>query len=576
MPRWAGIPCVKSFAAVFSMALVVFAIAGSLLAPGCREQSTAPIDRNAAPQTFLVNVPGDSTTSFYRLRLHWTGMDPDGEVVAYEWAITESLPSADEVVEYQVTTRTDSVFTFTVGDAQQVMGHRFYVRAVDNEGKRDPTAAWTFFAARNSCRPTVWFTEEYYIYQRPGAPRPDTVRFSEEINLLSPKDTCAAGSSVHFRWTGEDCDRAIGLGGGVDTVGQVAGFTYKLGGPSLHTDYLGGSPADTMRTYLPDPAGVLKSGVYTMSIRARDDAGLSGDPAVRPFVYNYDPVTWFTTKDSDAPTDSFYACIGSACDDMENYQSYARGDTLPQTAGGVRIGAYLGADDHPRDLVRGIVEYRARLVQSISGGFWSTVSAQQVGERTIYPFHSSYGVYSGNFAVEASAVDTLLRADGTPARIEFFANRMIGFVPSWIDELGGVQHQLPANSDVLPVPNPPSAGLMVRFGARDPDFDSGAVSGMLFSYGFTRFPVVEGGYETYSLMSPTQPGSQPSGANPGVWVWAPPEGIRLPDKTDTGGDPVPRDFLPGIYHLKVSARERPVSSSHGFRVKEATIVFELQ
>jgi hypothetical protein len=52
---------------------------------GCREQTTAPIDRNLAPETFLTAAPGDSQTSFYRVAVHWAGLDQDGVVRDTRW-----------------------------------------------------------------------------------------------------------------------------------------------------------------------------------------------------------------------------------------------------------------------------------------------------------------------------------------------------------------------------------------------------------------------------------------------------------------------------------------------------------
>ncbi|MCA9759886.1 MAG: hypothetical protein KDA27_29080, partial [Candidatus Eisenbacteria bacterium] len=169
---------------------------------GCREQTELPIDRNAPPETVLTGAPGDSQTAFYTVHLFWSGFDEDGEVVGYEWAVTESLPDPD-TIEYRYTTRTDSVFRFSVPQNSEVLGHRFYVRAIDNEGKQDPTPAFTFFASRNTCAPEVIFTRSVGL-----SPTGETVAINS-TNAFAPTDTIPSGWSAAFSWRGEDCDAVI-------------------------------------------------------------------------------------------------------------------------------------------------------------------------------------------------------------------------------------------------------------------------------------------------------------------------------------------------------------------------------
>src|SRR5512136_1170089 len=109
LPRWISTGVLLSFS---SVAFVLGILCAATLVPGCFNQTTSTIDRNLAPETFLVGVPGDSSTTFYRVRLYWNGNDSDGEVVAYEWATTDSLPPPE--IEYHRTTRSDTVMVFTV------------------------------------------------------------------------------------------------------------------------------------------------------------------------------------------------------------------------------------------------------------------------------------------------------------------------------------------------------------------------------------------------------------------------------------------------------------------------------
>jgi len=131
-----GVTVLRTFQFALSTGVALASLWGLL--GGCREQTTAPIDRNLAPETFLSSAPGDSQTSFYRVAVHWAGIDRDGVVVRYEVAVTDSLPREQDIV-WRRTTRSDSLVTFTVEETREVLGHRFYVRAYDNEGKVDPT-----------------------------------------------------------------------------------------------------------------------------------------------------------------------------------------------------------------------------------------------------------------------------------------------------------------------------------------------------------------------------------------------------------------------------------------------------
>ena len=132
----AGFPELGTRRAVSAVSLAAAILAVLLF--GCREEVATDIDRNLAPDTYLTGVPAESTTTVYHLHLFWHGSDTDGKVVGYEYAVTDSLPVDEDSLGYVYTTRTDSIFIFQVGENQQVLGHRFYVRAIDNEGKVDP------------------------------------------------------------------------------------------------------------------------------------------------------------------------------------------------------------------------------------------------------------------------------------------------------------------------------------------------------------------------------------------------------------------------------------------------------
>ena len=133
--------------------LLLFAAVAFLAS--CRREAPANIDRNQAPETYIRRAPAESTLTYYRAHFYWSGSDADGQIAYYEIAVTDSNESPGDHVEegtgYTRTLATDSVFVLAAGRPieQQISGKRLYVRAVDNEGKLDPTPALAFFQAKN-------------------------------------------------------------------------------------------------------------------------------------------------------------------------------------------------------------------------------------------------------------------------------------------------------------------------------------------------------------------------------------------------------------------------------------------
>src|SRR5262249_20137896 len=134
----------------------------------CGRESSSNVDRDRAPETYLTRAPAESTLSYYRVHLYWNGEDPDGRIAYYEIAVTDSDEVPGQGVHkgtgYTLTLKTDSLFTLRADPPidQQILGHRFYVRAVDAEGKADPSPAMTYFLARDDNYPEVVFPRGSY------------------------------------------------------------------------------------------------------------------------------------------------------------------------------------------------------------------------------------------------------------------------------------------------------------------------------------------------------------------------------------------------------------------------------
>ena len=253
---------------------------------GCRRENPSNFDSNLAPETFISGAPAESSFAFYQVHVFWNGSDPDGVIDHYEFAVTDSnkVPGEDtpEFSGYFRTDRTDSVFRLSA-DNPQILGHRFYVRAVDNEGKTDPTPAWTYFIANDFNFPNVVFTRGVGTWSdRYGNPHSIVVKSN---NRFDPTDTIGVGGCVDYAWDGFD----------VDPGGFVTGFLYR---ESASTVFLGGTLADTAFAKCYTPTFNGKDAVH---VKAVDDAGAATfTDSVRAVKINFNPVTWLC--DPNSPT----------------------------------------------------------------------------------------------------------------------------------------------------------------------------------------------------------------------------------------------------------------------------------
>jgi hypothetical protein len=252
---------------------------------GCREEAARTFNPNRAPETYLTAAPVESTTSSYLYHLYWNGTDPDGEVVGFYVAVTDSNlePDPDSL---SWTTRTDSSIAFRVAGTTQTLAHRFYVSAVDNEGRQDPSPAWVYFEAFDQFFPEPVFLVAQAIEYLTGGGEKTFVITDEEsefgvrdtIPIVNPGESDSV--VVYFKWTGIDRDR----------FGRVTGFRYRLTGDAGYTDQIG---VDTVSVRYKN----LPSGVQVFGVAALDDAGAQTDPdSQRVFVSNFDPDTRFDAQ----------------------------------------------------------------------------------------------------------------------------------------------------------------------------------------------------------------------------------------------------------------------------------------
>jgi len=262
----------------------------------CRRENPSNFDRNLPPETVITGAPAESTQSFYQIHVFWHGEDPDGLVDHFEYSVTDSnkTPGEDDpnFSGYFQTTRTDSVFRMTA-NKPQILGHRFYVRAVDNEGKTDPTPAWTYFLAFDTNPPEVVFHLGVGTWiDRAG--NMNTIQLtSDDVN--NPTDTIGVGGSIAVTWGG--FDRDVG--------GSVVGFEHRT---TQDPRFVGGTLADTARSisFAETAGGDLTSyfsGDEAILVKAIDDAGARTQPdaAARSVVVNFSPITWIIDPNQTSP-----------------------------------------------------------------------------------------------------------------------------------------------------------------------------------------------------------------------------------------------------------------------------------
>ncbi len=524
----AGVWLLRSFQLTLSIGVALASIWGLL--GGCRDQGTVPIDRNQSPETFITSAPGDSQTSFYRVDIHWWGSDIDGAVTAFDVAVTESLPN-ENLIQWHRTSRNDSTIIFPVEETREILGHRFYVRAIDNEGKVDPTPCWVFFGAKDNISPSVQFLES--TGYGPGG----QTKTLNSTNADFPTDTIPTGWGVRFRWKGVDLDRVIDSSGDTIQVGRVKSFSYRL--LPIETGYLGGDSTYHAAEYPPSQFTQFPQGsVYAFNVKAVDDAGLSGSGTVtRSFVWNMDPVSRIYD-----PTGTYRHQF------VSRGQMHALGDTLPvSVAGGSTLpDISFSATGYDPDPLDGVDHSVAALEWRYTSGATTTPWTAFNGSLTLTDLKT------GDYVAMVRSQDKLLRYESSPDSLIFHVNLSPRFIAHGGDSIPGFdQSPLPgAVFDSAAVAN----GLPCKFAADDRD--AGAGGQVKFSY-----IVIEDNY-----VVPTYPGGQ--GINNPAFPENPCSFLALRYQN--------KPFSPGTYHLQVYVEDNAQAGgadARGVRLTTRTIPF---
>lgn len=405
-------------------------------ASSCRREAPSNIDRNKPPETYITRAPAESTLAYYRVHYYWAGLDRDGSIAYYEIAVTDSneIPGADleEGSGYTRTLKTDSVFVLKADPPieQQVLGHRFYVRAIDNEGKADPTPAMAYFAAKNDYYPEVRFRPgRGWWVDRDGVTRQKVLTGG---SITGQTDTIGVGGTASWTWGGFD----------LDPGGSVVGYTYKLG---TQVAYRGGTAADTaLEVTFPRNAARRQ----LLQVRAIDDGGLrSMDDFVRSVVLNFDPVTWVINPD--LSTDEGNPVHSRVFREISGTQYWPSGTTLPDGSHQLEI-CFTGFDD-PRDTKTsptdpGITEFQTRVLSrdnsfgTPGGTAYATIAGSGYPARNRRQY---YELSSGDHFILIRCRDDLLVVDSTPETVLVRVN-----YPPYFVKCGVRPSSAPAAQDI--------------------------------------------------------------------------------------------------------------------------------
>ncbi len=445
---------------------LLLGLAGVLL-HGCRDELGTELDTNLPPDTYLTGAPAESTTNFYQVHFHWYGNDADGRVVRFEYAITDSFPADEDTITFHPTTRTDSVFTFRVGAGQQVLGHRFYIRAIDNEGAVDETPAWRFFGAIDLNPPQPIFT----LAEAFDPEDPAEVLALTSTHPTVPTDTVPDGWNVRFRWRGEDADRMINEFGDTVTVGEIREYEYWLIPHEVAPNIV-----DTTVTAVSYSG--LKSQTYRFSLRAIDDAGFRGlDAEERTFVWNRDPQTYFVAaKDTLDPAtgDSLLSYFASSAA-WEGEREFFVGDTVPLMRGAtgsvqpVTIRVDVWGRDPDDQEGAGVNRFQRRL----SSQRWKPL---------LQPRRIELGNQRNlNADLQVRCADSHGRPDGSPPTLRIAINQSPQLLREFADEQGEPTLQYPQPGQIIPIATIRNAGWRLRAVVKATDPDSTTDT---FSYRF--------------------------------------------------------------------------------------------
>lgn len=144
---------IQTMRALHFLSTILIAI---VLASSCESGVDGDLNPNLPPETFFLTdtiIRPEQARFSSQIRIQWSGNDPDGFVIGYEFSFADTLE-----FPWQFTTTTDSIFVLPITEGQNTDDVLFRVRAIDNQGSRDPNPPRLVFPVKNSA-PTLSFSE---------------------------------------------------------------------------------------------------------------------------------------------------------------------------------------------------------------------------------------------------------------------------------------------------------------------------------------------------------------------------------------------------------------------------------
>jgi hypothetical protein len=122
----------------------------------CQKEFAGEQNVNLAPETFtiidtIIRIGDDRLTS--QVTLNWWGNDADGFVTAFEYTFDAEIT---ESTMWHFTDKVDSTFILAPEPGQDSANYVFHIRAIDNNGLKDPSPAVLIIPVKNS-PPSVVF-----------------------------------------------------------------------------------------------------------------------------------------------------------------------------------------------------------------------------------------------------------------------------------------------------------------------------------------------------------------------------------------------------------------------------------
>lgn len=137
---------------------LLFILLLNVLVVSCDSGLQGDLNENLPPNTSLtlndINLPeGERLVS--QVNISWWGDDPDGFIAGYEFYIGDLSEATED--DWSFTPNTDSTFILPIPEGNVEADVEFTVRAVDNDGAKDPEPPSLTFPIRNT-EPEVSFT----------------------------------------------------------------------------------------------------------------------------------------------------------------------------------------------------------------------------------------------------------------------------------------------------------------------------------------------------------------------------------------------------------------------------------